>query len=321
VSRGPRVALIGAGSMGSNHARVLAQSPRCELAVVVEPLEELGRRVAGLSGADWSPEPELSGVDAVVLAAPTEHHHAIALQVLDAGLPLLVEKPVCASLAETEQVLDRAARRGVPLQCGLLERFNPAVRTVLQMLREPLWVRAERHSPYTPRVRTGVAWDLLVHDVDLTVQVFGGAEPDVVTGRLGHFHPSSPVGAEDVAETLLGFSVGRSASISASRVGQRKVRSLHISELDRVLEVDLLRRTVTAYRQTSVDFIEGGLRQQMVMEVPDVVGGEPLGAQLDHFLDLVEGTSDPDAERASVLPVHRIIEGVVRGARPAYAAA
>jgi predicted dehydrogenase len=310
VSARPRIALVGAGSMGAHHARALAQSERCDLALVVDPDEATGRRAAALQDAAWAPELVVDGVDAVVLAAPTEQHHALALHVLDAGLPLLVEKPVCGSLSETEEVLERAAARGVPLQCGLLERFNPAVLTVVAMVRAPLWVRAERHSAYVPRIRTGVAWDLLVHDVDLAVQIYGGSEPEAVASRLGHFHPQSEPGAEDVAEALLGFGGGRAASISASRVGQRKVRTLEIHELDRVLEVDLLRRTVTAYRQTSVEFVDGGLRQQTVMEVPEIHGREPLLSQLDHFLDLVNGRVDADVERASILPVHRIVSRV-----------
>ena len=306
----PRIALLGAGSMGAHHARALAQSERCDLALVVDPDEAVGRRAAALQEARWVPEPELTGVDAVVLATPTEHHHELALHVLDAGLPLLIEKPVCASLQQTEEVVGLARERGIPLQCGLLERFNPAVLTVLEMVRDPLWIRAERHSPYAPRIRTGVAWDVLVHDVDLAIRLHGGAEPEAVSSRLGHFHPQSVPGAEDVAETLLGFAGGRGATISASRVGQRKVRSLEVHELDRVLEVDLLRRTVTAFRQSSVEYVEGSLRQQTVMEMPEVHGREPLLSQLEHFLDLVEGRVDAEAECLSILPVHRVVSRI-----------
>jgi predicted dehydrogenase len=295
---------------------VVWASPRCELAVVIEPDAERGRKVAEAAGTSWLPALDLTGVDAVVLAAPTEQHLGLAEQVLRAGLPLLIEKPVCASLVETEQVVALSRSLDVPLQCGLLERFNPAVMTALQMVKEPLWVRAERHSPYAPRIQTGAAWDLLVHDVDLVVRVFQGEEPERVDGALGHFHPSSDPTAEDVAEALLHFAGGRAATISASRVGQRKIRSLVVHELDRVIEVDLLRRTVTAYRQTTVELTEGGgFRQQTLMEVPEVVGREPLATQLDHFLDLVEGRVDAEAARASALPVHRVIERIVAAGR------
>ena len=179
----------------------------------------------------------------------------------------------------------------MPLMCGLLERFNPAVRVAFAMLEEPLLVRSERHSPYAPRIRTGVAWDLLVHDVDLVIQAFGGAHPASVEVSRGHFHPSSLAEAEDVVEASLGFEGGGIASVSASRIGQRKVRTMVISELDRMLEVDLLRRDVTIYRHSTIDPSESGsgYRQRTEIEVPEIIGAEPLVSQLAHFVDLVEG--------------------------------
>ena len=122
--------------------------------------------------------------------------------------------------------------------CGLLERYNSAVVTAATLTREPVHVQATRHGPYAPRITTGVAWDLLVHDVDLAVRIMGG-EPTVVQPRLGYFHPDSVPGAEDMAEAILSFPDGGIASVSASRIGQRKVRSLTISEVNREIEVGL----------------------------------------------------------------------------------
>jgi predicted dehydrogenase len=203
------------------------------------------------------------------------------------------------------------------LQCGLLERFNPAVMTALAMVREPCYVRAERHSPYAPRIRTGVGWDLLVHDVDLAVRVFGGAGQARVDVGVGHFHPSSMPGAEDVVEATLHFPGGGVASVSASRIGQRKVRAMVIQELDRMIEIDLLRRGVTAYRHTTVEgeIGRGGYRQLTEMEVPEIVGAEPLVSQLAHFVDLIEGRADIDAERESILPAHRVVDEVLAAGR------
>ena len=164
----PRIALFGAGSMGRNHARIIAESPRAELAVVIDPFEGSGRPLADSYGAMWRPAIDaISGVDAVVVAASTEHHYGIAKDVLAAGLPLLVEKPVCPSLDQTIEILDISEESGTPLMCGFLERYNPAVIAARKMISDPLYVRADRHSPYAPRIKTGVAWDLLVHDVDL----------------------------------------------------------------------------------------------------------------------------------------------------------
>jgi predicted dehydrogenase len=311
----PGIALVGAGSMGSLHARVLSQSRRCDLVRIIEPVPETGQAVADRWGVDWTPRLDLSGVDAVVLASATETHHALALQVLEAGLPLLVEKPVCADLGATEEVVREAQQRGLPLMCGLVERYNPAVITALALIGEPVHVAAARHSPYVPRIRTGVAWDLLVHDVDLAVRCFGGADPQRVSSGAGYFHPESVPGAEDVVETVLGFPTGGLATVSASRIGQRKVRELTIAEVDRSVEVDLLRRAVTIYRHVSGDAADAdgrGYRQQTIIEIPELVtAAEPLASQLDRFLDLVAGDADADAERASILPAHRVVAEIL----------
>jgi len=311
-----RVALLGTGAMGSLHARVVSQSDRVELVVVADPREDVGRAVAERFGSEWVPELEtLSDVDAVILAAATPSHHRLALQVLGEDVPLLVEKPVCDNLAHIEEVLALAAERRVPLMCGLLERYNPAVMTALSLVDQPVHVTATRHSPYAPRIKTGVSWDLLVHDVDLAIRILGGQEPTVVHGQLGFFHADSAVGAEDVVEAVLGFPQGGLANVSASRIGQKKIRTLEIYEVHRLIEVDLLRRDVTIYRHVSLDAAtpDGrGYRQQTIIEIPELVSNrEPLATQLDRFCDLIEGKLDADAERQAILPSHRAVAEVV----------
>ena len=314
----PSIAVVGTGSMGSLHARVLHNSPRADLAVVVEPREDVGRAVADRFGAAWAPDLDgVSGVDAVIVAAATPAHHDLGLQVIAAGLPMLIEKPVADSLAKSQEIVDASEAAGVPLMCGLLERYNSAVVTAMQLTREPVHVRTVRHSPYAPRIKTGVTWDLLVHDVDIALRILGG-EPGSVDAKLGYFHPSSEPGAEDMAEALLTFEGGAFASVSASRIGQQKVRALTITEVDRAIEVDLLRQSVTLYRHIDSDAAtEDGLgyRAQTVIEIPALVQmGEPLGAQLNRFVDLIEGTVDPAEERRSIMPAHRVIGEVVAAA-------
>jgi predicted dehydrogenase len=322
MGTGPRVALIGAGSMGALHARVLAQSERCELTRVVEPRAEVGRATAERYGAEWRPElDDLSGVDAVVLAAATGVHVELAEPVLSAGVPLLIEKPVAAELACSEALVALAERGQVPLMCGFLERFNPAILTVMPLVDEPVHITAVRHSPYAPRIRTGVAWDLLIHDVDACLRLVG-AQPVAASGGLGFFHPESADGAEDVAEAVLTFPHGALATASASRIGQHKVRRLTIGEVNRTIELDLLRRDVTIYRHVanSAATEDGlGYRQQTVIEIPELVSArEPLAAQLDRFIDLVDDRVDLKEERESILPAHRIVDQVMRSA-PALA--
>ena len=312
----PNIVVIGAGVMGSYHARVVAQSERCELVAIVDPEESVGSAVAERFGVAWKPElTDFAGVDAVVVAAPTPTHAAIVTQVLEANLPMLVEKPFSDDLAEAEALVAAAERQQIPVMCGFVERFNPAILTARQMVTEPVHTTAVRHSPYAGRIRTGVAWDLLIHDVDACLRVIAG-EPLAVRAGLGQFHPSSADGGEDVADAVMTFPSGAVATASASRIGHRKIRTMAITELGRVIELDLLRRDVTVYRHVSEDLSEHsgplGYRQQTIIEIPELVSArEPLAAQLEHFLDLLADRVDMKSERESILPAHRVIDKVV----------
>lgn len=302
--------------MGRNHARVIAESMRSDLAVVIDPSEGAGRQLADRFDASWQPELDsLDGVDAVIVAASTEHHYTLASEIIRVGKPLLVEKPVCPSLAQSEEIVALSAARDVPVMCGFLERFNPAVMVGRRMIKDPVYIRAERHSPYAPRIKTGVAWDLLVHDIDLITLILGAEDPVSVNVELGQFHPSSVPGAEDVIDVSLGFASGTVASASASRVGQRKIRSMTVQSLHEMIEIDLLGRGVTVFRRSEIQEDRpggAGYRQITEMEVPEITGREPLASQLDHFIDIIEGVVDAAAERATILPAHRIVDNALR---------
>ncbi|TWJ12724.1 putative dehydrogenase [Stackebrandtia albiflava] len=306
--------------MGAHHARVISQSERSDLAAVIDPDEQTGREVAERHQVRWLPEPgDWSGLDAVVVAAPTPLHRRIAESALTAGLPTLLEKPVACELTECQSIVDTAARVGVPLMCGFVERFNPAVLTTRLIVEQPVHVNSVRHGPYAPRIRTGVAWDLLIHDVDSCLRMVGG-EPKRVWGSTGRYHPTSLPGAEDVSEAIIEFTGSAVATASASRISHRKVRSMTVTELDRVIETDLLRRTVTIYRHVDHDSgadAHAGYRQQTVIEIPELAAHrEPLAAQWDHFCDLVDGAVDMVAERQTILPPHRVIADLCASHRP-----
>jgi predicted dehydrogenase len=182
--------------------------------------------------------------------------------------------------------------------------------TARALIEAPIHAVASRHSPYAPRIRTGVAWDLLVHDVDLVCNVFG-REPVDVEGFVGRFDSRSLAGAEDVAEVLLRFDQGELGHVSASRVSHRKVRSLRVHEVDKLIEIDLLRRDVTIYRNVAdrpADLEGRGYRQETIIEIPEInSSAEPLAAQFQHFVGLIAGDVDPDVERDSILPSHRVV--------------
>ncbi|KAA2257095.1 Gfo/Idh/MocA family oxidoreductase [Solihabitans fulvus] len=310
----PKIALIGAGNMGSLHARVLTQSDRCDLTVLVEQREDVGQEIANRYGTTYAPSLDaIADVDAVVIAAATQAHYDIARQVLELGKPMLVEKPLAATYEQSVELVAESEKRGLPLMCGFVERFNPAVLTARQFVGDVVQINAIRHSPFVPRIKTGVAGDLLIHDVDLAIQ-FTRQSPAAVKGSFGYFHePSRQNRSEDSADATMSFPDGALATISASRISQRKVRQLSVLELDRLIEIDLLRRDITIYRHVADSPAADGVgyRQQTVIELPTILqSAEPLAAQLNHFLNLLElgaGSDEVKAERAGILPAHKVV--------------
>lgn len=318
VSDAPlRIGIIGAGSMGSLHARVVATAESTDLVWIAEPDQVQGEQIATRFATRWIAEPDFNSVDAVIVAAPTQFHHAIAMRVIEAGKPLLLEKPLADNLEHSRELVDLARAKGAILMCGLLERFNPAVRTASEIAKAPLHVSTVRHSPYAERIRTGVIGDLLIHDVDLVLRLMADT-PIAASCHFGHFEPRSAAGSEDVADAILQFGSGQIASLSASRVGQRKVRAVTIAELGRVIEVDLLRQDITVYRHVQGNEFDedAGYSQQTIIDIPVVRHlGEPLQLQLQHFIGLVEGTIDAHAELDGIMAPHIAIDELIRLAR------
>ena len=148
-----RVGLVGSGSMGALHARVIATNDRTQLAWIADP-DPSASAVAERYATTWQPAATYDDVDAIVLAVPTQHHLTAAMEVIDAGLPLLLEKPLADTYAGSVSIVEAARAKGVVLTCGLLERFNAAVRTATEIARDPIHVTTVRHSPYAERIRT-----------------------------------------------------------------------------------------------------------------------------------------------------------------------
>jgi predicted dehydrogenase len=311
-----QIALIGAGAMGALHARAITQSQDAELACVVDPDANLGRAVADRFRTRWVPQLDgFHGLDAAIVASPTDTHTEWGLRAIRDGKPVLIEKPLSENVDESELLVEEARRCRVPLLCGFLERFNPAVLAALDIIDEPVHVVAVRHSPYVPRIATGVAHDLLIHDVDLVVRI-AGRLPDRMTANFAYCHPKSEPQVEDVADVTLQYDDTFLASLSASRVSQRKIRTLIVAELERLVEVDLVRQDLTVYRHIENEPLDDngpGYRQQTIIDIPTVrQPREPLASQLDRLIALVRGEMDPESELDSLLPPHRLIDELVR---------
>ncbi|MCI0491722.1 MAG: Gfo/Idh/MocA family oxidoreductase, partial [Planctomycetes bacterium] len=221
-----RIAVIGAGHLGRIHARIANGLEEVELVAVADPVEQARRSVAEEFGtravADYA---ELIGkIDAAIVAAPTTLHHAIGMELLTGGVPLLMEKPLAATLAEANELVAIARRHKLALQVGHVERFSPALALVASDVRDPKFIEATRTSGYSFRsTDIGVVLDMMIHDIDVTLSL--AKSPVVDVQALGI---SVLGGHEDLANARLTFANGCVAQLSASRVSFQQQRTMSV---------------------------------------------------------------------------------------------
>jgi len=240
-----KILLVGLGRIGQNHLRVLRETPGLELAAVVDAggpgRHDLGGAAFGASVAEVAKVP----FEAAVIATPTETHHAIARELIGMGKHLLVEKPIASSFAQGRELLALAEARGTRLAVGHVERFNPAVRKLREVLREgwlgtPIHFAFTRVGGYPNTILEGnnVILDLAVHDIDVLRSLVGAV-------KLEHSmcHVTWRDGVFDTAEMLLAASTGASATVHVNWVTPTKIRTLRVTGTRGVCFVDYMLQT------------------------------------------------------------------------------
>jgi predicted dehydrogenase len=248
-----RIAVAGTGAFGRNHLRVYRELEQAgsgvALAAAIEP--DAGRAAEAESQYGIpvfaSVEELLKAdlhLDAASVAVPTIHHHAVASQLLDAGLDVLVEKPICASLTEADDLVARAEKAGRILQVGHLERFNPAVLAVQPRLKRPMFFEAHRLSVFTPRsLDVDVVLDLMIHDLDIVLTFAASPVREVRAVGLPILSPKV-----DIANVRVEFESGCVANFTASRVSTERVRKLRFFEPRQYVSIDYARRELLVIR-------------------------------------------------------------------------
>jgi predicted dehydrogenase len=241
-----RVGVVGAGIMGSNHARVLAALPGVTLVGVAEPVAEYRARATNLIGCATFESVEAlldAGIDAVTIAAPTHLHRDIALACIARKVHLLVEKPIASTVLEGREIVAAARRAGVVLMVGHVERFNPAVATIKQAIKseEILSIAITRVGPFPPRMsNVGVVIDLAVHDIDL-IRWFTESDIVEVQPQLS----SAIAEREDIALLQFRTASGVLAHINTNWLTPFKARNVTVATRGKYVMGDLLTRQVT----------------------------------------------------------------------------
>jgi predicted dehydrogenase len=312
--------VVGVGVFGRNHARVYHelehQGEAVRLVGVVDPNLDRADAVAREFGcrAFGSVEQMLtthSEVRAASVAAPTVHHLEVASALMEAGVDVLIEKPLAASLTEADELVQLAATHKRVAQVGHLERFNPAVRATIPLLTQPMFFEVHRLSVFTPRsLDVDVVLDLMIHDLDIVLSFANSPVKEVRAVGL-------PIlsGKVDIANVRLEFESGCVANFTASRVSTERVRKLRFFQPRQYVSVDYGRQEVLVFT-VGQDGSAGSMptvNPQIGVGKPAVTSEEPLHAELRSFLRAVRERSAPvvplgDGRRALALALDIVEE-------------
>jgi predicted dehydrogenase len=291
--------VIGVGTFGRNHARVYHQladeGAPVRLVGVVDPDTARADAVAREFGCrSFGSIEQLttthSEVQAASVAVPTIHHLNAAQQLMEAGIDVLIEKPLATSLAEADELVRLSKRLGRIGQVGHLERFNPAVRATLPLITTPMFFEVHRLSVFTPRsLDVDVVLDLMIHDLDIVLAFVNSPVKEIRAVGLPIL--SSKV---DIANVRLEFDSGCVANFTASRVSTERVRKLRFFQPKQYVSLDYGRQDVVVF---SVGQGEAAgtpsVNPQIQMAKPPTTGEEPLHAELKSFLESVQRRSPP----------------------------
>jgi predicted dehydrogenase len=308
-----RVAVVGAGEFGKNHARVWRELEGVELGGVFDIDTERARQVAAESRTKALPSLEAltrDRFDAVSLAVPTKEHTRVGCRLLDAGLDLLVEKPMAASLGEADQLIAAARRSNRILQVGHVERFNPAVVAAQKIVARPMFFEVHRLGIFTPRsLDVDVVYDVMIHDLDILLALVNAPVVDlkavgipVITDKV------------DIAHARVEFATGTVANVTASRVSTERVRKIRFFQEHEYISLDFTRQDALRIRVKP-----GETQPEIGFERLPTTPEEPLRAELRAFAESVRTRKSPvvdgAAGRRALALADRVMAGILDHAR------
>jgi predicted dehydrogenase len=279
------IGVIGAGAMGKNHIRVYSEMKGVEQVTVFDLDHKAAEEVGKKFDADIAPSllKLLDSVDAISICVPTGVHHKVAREAIDHGVHMLIEKPICRTASEAEQLV-REIPDDLIVGVGHIERFNPIVSEIQKILNKPLYIELKRHNPASARISdSSVVEDLMIHDIDIVFHAFCKSDYSVQC-----------MGNDDICSVLLEFD-HVPVHLSASRKSSKKIRSIYIEEEDRTIEGDFMAQEIFVHRKPGQYSLENDRYvQENIIEKVLVNKVEPLKVELKTFVDCVKmGTPFP----------------------------
>ncbi len=300
------VAVVGCGFWGKNHARVFSELDDCNLSAVVDIDSDRARAFGILYNVDWytdlSSVLKKENVDSVSICTPTVTHAKLALEAIEAGKHVLIEKPMTSTIEEAEEVISAAKFNDVKIMIGFIERFNPAVKRAEELIRsgeigQIVMASARRVSRWPVRIGdVGVVKDLAIHDIDLMCHLFNDEVEQVyaVTGSVSHRF-------EDHAYIVLRFKKG-AAFIEANWITPKKIRNLTLTGTEGIIQVEYIKQALT-------------VENNNMMYMPVLSYEEPLKLELSHFVKSILNDQGPKPSGEDGFRALRICEEALKSAK------
>jgi len=298
-----KVGVIGTGTMGKNHVRIYSELKEVEAVYAFDVDRQKTKVLKGYDVTVCNTQEELlRRVDAVSICVPTRYHLEVAKSAIKEDVHCLIEKPITVTVAEGEELLNLLKSRSLIVGVGHIERFNPIVREIVRIIRNPLYVEISRHNPASARITdSSIVEDLMIHDIDIVFNVLFGGEYEL-----------HAAGNDDLCTALIEF--GNSiVSLSASRKSSKKIRTIYIEEDEFTVEGDFMNQEIYLYRKPGKYGIEDErYTQENIIEKVLVNKVEPLRDELKTFIRCVRNDEEFTITPLQALNNLRICEEIKR---------
>lgn len=274
--------VAGVGSLGQHHARLYAALPQAELVGVYDVNPERAQEIAERHGTRVFDSVEALGkaCEAVSVVVPTDRHCEVALELIDQGCHLLIEKPICSSLSEAEKVLEASKASGLLVQVGHIEHFNPVMSYLEESVTHPRFITADRLAPFAIRgTEVGVVLDLMIHDLGIILELV--KSPVERVDAVGVQVLSK---TEDIANARIVFENGCVANLNTSRVSQKKIREIRVFQTAGYLSLNFMEQSGHLIKKEGPTLV----REDIPLEKD-----EPLKLELASFIECVRERRDP----------------------------
>ena len=278
------VGVVGVGYLGSLHARVYSQIKNANLVCVCDIDKKRAKKIAKKYRVWYLPDYRtlFDKVEAVSIVVPTNLHYRIAKEFLENNIHVLIEKPITNTVAEAQELIDIAKSKDLIIQVGHIERFNPVVRAVEPLLKEPKFIECHRAGPFKKKKRVkdvGVVLDLMIHDIDIILSLVKSEVDNIEAVGI-----STISSHEDIANVRLNFKNGTIADITASRVTKEEVRKIKISQEDSYITMNYLHHDAYVVKKTDSKILKKRLK---------IIKKEPLKQELKSFISSIQNGTKP----------------------------